>query len=103
MKTHAVIEVGGKQYLVQKNDEIIVDNLNKKIDEALSVPVLMTFDSEKQAVELGAPELIEDASVTVLENFQGDKLRVARFKSKVRSRRVVGFRPQLTKIRVTQI
>ncbi|MBP9691058.1 50S ribosomal protein L21 [Candidatus Woesebacteria bacterium] len=103
MKTHAVVEVGGKQYLVQQNDEIIVENLNKAVDEVVEFPSLMTFDQEKTAIELGGPHMKEPVKAQILENLKGDKLRVARFKSKVRYRRVTGFRPQLTKIRIISI
>lgn len=103
MKTHAVVEVGGKQYLVQKNDEIIVENLNVEPQTELDLPILMSFDAEKAAIEMGAPQLAVAAKASVVENMKGDKLRVARFKSKVRYRRVTGFRPQLTKLKIVSI
>lgn len=103
MKTHAVIEVGGKQYLVQKNDEIIVENLSADTDAVLEFPVLMAFDADKAAVEMGAPKLDGMVKASVVENLKGDKIRVARFKSKVRYHRVTGFRPQLTKLKITSI
>lgn len=103
MKTHAVVEVGGKQYLVQQNDEIIVENLNKDVDAVVEFPSLMTFDHDKIAVDLGGPHMKESVKAQIIENMKGDKLRVARFKSKVRYRRVTGFRPQLTKIRIISI
>lgn len=103
MKTHAVIEVGGKQYLVQKNDELIIENLNRKTDETVEFPVLLAFDSEKSDAQIGTPELKEKVTAQVLENMKGDKIRVAKFKSKVRYRKVRGFRPQLTRIRITAI
>lgn len=103
MKTHAVIEVGGKQYLVQKNDEIIVENLNREVNETIDFPALLAFDSDKADVQIGEPELKEKVTATVLENMKGDKIRVAKFKSKVRYHKVRGFRPQLTRIKITAI
>jgi len=103
MKTHAVIEVGGKQYLVQKNDEIIVENLNREAEETVEFPALLAFDSDKSDAQIGAPELKEKVTAKVLENMKGDKIRVAKFKSKVRYRKVRGFRPQLTRIKITAI
>jgi large subunit ribosomal protein L21 len=38
-----------------------------------------------------------------MDNLKGEKIRVARFKSKVRYRKVRGFRPQLTKLKVGSI
>ena len=103
MKTHAVIEVGGKQYLVQKNDELIVENLNRAAEETVEFPALLSFDSEKTDSEIGSPELKEKVTAKVIENIKGDKVRVAKFKAKVRYRKVRGFRPQLTKIKITAI
>lgn len=103
MKTHAVIEVGGKQYLVQQNDEIIVENLNRETDETVEFPALLSFDTEKIEAEMGAPELKVKVTAKVLENIKGDKVRIAKFKSKVRYRKVRGFRPQLTRIKITAI
>jgi len=42
------------------------------------------------------PKVVEDT-------LKGDKIRVARFKAKVRYRRVKGFRPKLTKIKIEKI
>lgn len=103
MKTHAVIEVGGKQYLVQKNDELIVENINRKPDETVEFPALLSFDTEKTDAQIGAPELKEKVTAKVIENLKGDKVRVAKFKAKVRYRKVRGFRPQLTRIKITAI
>ncbi len=103
MKTHAVIEVGGKQYLVQKNDELIVENLNRNTDETVEFPALLSFDADKADVDMGTPELATKVTAKILENLKGDKIRVAKFKSKVRYRKVRGFRAQMTKIKITSI
>lgn len=102
MQKHAVVLVGGKQFLVKEGDQLIVENLNKEPKDTIELPVLMSFN-EANEVEVGAPELSKKATVEVVENMKGDKIRVSRFKSKVRSRKVRGFRPQLTKIKIVTI
>ncbi|HRN70821.1 MAG TPA: 50S ribosomal protein L21 [Candidatus Woesebacteria bacterium] len=102
MQKHAVILVGGKQFLVQEGDQLLVENLNKEPKDTLDMPILMSFN-ETNEVELGAPELANKATIEVVENVKGDKVRVAKFKSKVRYRKVRGFRPQLTKIKIVKI
>lgn len=102
MQKYAVIQVGGKQFLVQEGDQLLVENLNKEPKETLDMPILMSFN-ETNEVEVGAPELATKATVEVVENLKGDKVRVAKFKSKVRYRKVRGFRPQLTKIKIVKI
>lgn len=102
MQKHAVIQVGGKQFLVKEGDQLLVENLNKEPKDTLDMPILMAFNDANE-VEVGAPELAKKATVEVVENVKGDKVRVAKFKAKVRYRKVRGFRPQLTKIKIVKI
>lgn len=103
MKTHAVVQAGGKQYLVVKGMEIIVDNLNQNVDDIIELPALMTFDQETAGVQLGTPTLKTAVKAQVMENMKGDKVRIAKFKSKVRFRKLGGFRAQLTRLKITSI
>lgn len=98
----AVVKTGGKQYLVQEQDEIFVDKLDEQ-KKKLELETLARFDSEKNAVELGTPNLKESAKGELLENVKGDKVKVARFKAKVRYRKAKGFRAQLSKIKIVKI
>lgn len=99
----AIVKTGGKQYLVRENQELIVDRLSNKEKEKIKLLTLASFDEEKDTFELGAPTIKTQVEAEVVNHLQGDKLRISRFKSKVRHRRVKGFRPQLTKIRITKI
>jgi len=100
----AVIKTGGKQYLVKEGDEVIIDHLSLKKDEAIELPALVIIDSKKEEIEIGQPILKKTVKAKVVDDLlKGDKIRVARFKAKVRYRRVKGFRPTLTKIRIVKI
>ncbi|PIS15818.1 50S ribosomal protein L21 [Candidatus Roizmanbacteria bacterium CG09_land_8_20_14_0_10_41_9] len=96
----AVIKTGGKQYLVKTNDEIIIDKVNAEKKKVL-FDVLATLSED--SVLMGNPLLKEKAEGEIIEELKGDKIRVARFKSKVRYRKVKGFRPQLTRVKITKI
>ena len=102
MQTYAVILIGGRQYIVKEGDEVVVQNIGKEPKEKLDFPILMTF-TDANEIEVGAPELKKVAKAEVIENMKGVKIRVAKFKSKVRYRRVVGFRPQLSKIKIVTL
>ena len=99
---YAVIKTGGKQYRVSEGDVIEVDKLEVSKDRVIfdNVLLLVTEDS----VQIGKPFIL-DAKVRgkLLEQKKGDKIRVAKFKSKVRYRRVAGFRPMLSKIQIEKI
>lgn len=100
---HAVIEIGGNQYLVAEGDELLVDRLdieegkNFKIDN-----VLLTADEGK--VEIGTP-LVESVDVVgkILSHEKGEKIRVSRFRAKSRYRKTKGFRAALTRIKIEKI
>lgn len=99
----AVIRTGGKQYLVRKDDTIVVDNLNLEPNTEIELHTLAEGDDETNEIELGKPLLKTQVKAKVLENVKGEKIRVARYKSKVRSRKVKGFRQALTKVRIISV
>ncbi len=97
----AVIETGGKQYIVQKGDIIVVDRLDESLDSHTFTPLLVAGDSGTQ---VGAPH-IAGATVEcrVVEHTRGDKVRVFKMKSKKHYHRTRGFRAAQTKLEVTSI
>ncbi len=99
---YAVIKTGGKQYKVSEGDVIEVDRLNVKEGPLNFEEVLLLVSDEN--VEIGKP-FISNAKVSakLLEQKKGEKIRVAKFKSKVRYRRVTGFRAQLSKVVIEKI
>src|SRR3990167_7586872 len=103
MSNLAVVKTGGKQYIVREGDSITVDRLNVKEKDTIELVTLATFDSEGKTLELGAPELKNKVKAEVVAHGKGEKIRVARFKAKVRYRRVKGFRPFLTTLKIKKI
>jgi large subunit ribosomal protein L21 len=103
MAKSAVVVTGGKQYLVKENDEIIVDTFPTDGKDSVQLSVLAVFDDEKAELELGTPLLKTTVKATIVEEVKGDKIRVARFKAKVRYRRVTGHRSQLIRLKVGAI
>jgi len=99
----AIIEFQGHQHLVREGEELVVDQLEEKKGKEVKIERVLLLE-EKKKVQVGAP-LVKNALVTakVLEHFKGDKIRVATYKAKSRYRRVKGFRPALTKIKIVKI
>lgn len=100
---YAVVKIGGKQYKISEGEILDVDKLDVKADENLELKEILLLVNDDE-IQIGQP-LVADAKATVkvLSQFKGKKIRVSRFKSKVRHRRVIGFRPQLTKIQIEKI
>lgn len=103
MSVKAVVTTGGKQYLVGENEEIIVEHLEGNVNDPVKLKTLVIFDSEKDTVELGSPELKKEAVAKIIEQGKGEKIRVAKFRAKSRYRKVTGFRPVLTKLKIEKI
>ncbi|GDX61904.1 hypothetical protein LBMAG33_2140 [Candidatus Levyibacteriota bacterium] len=99
---YAIIRTGGKQYKVKVDDVIEIDRLNSLSDIIIFNEVLLVSMDGK--VIIGKP-FISDMKVSakVLADFKGEKIRVAKFKAKARYRRVIGFRPSLTRIQINSI
>jgi len=103
MSVKAVVITGGKQYIVGQNEELTVEHLDGAVNDSIALKTLAIFDSEKATVELGKPELKTHVSATIVEQGKGEKIRVAKFRAKSRYRKVTGFRPHLTKLKITKI
>ncbi|NMB84402.1 50S ribosomal protein L21 [Candidatus Roizmanbacteria bacterium] len=99
----AVIKSGGKQYLVKEGETINVDKIEAEEKSKIEFDTLAVFEDDGKTVEVGTPLLTSKVSGELIKNLQGDKLRVARFKAKVRYRKVRGFRPQLSQIKIDKI
>lgn len=100
MAVYSVVKSGGKQYLVKAGDTILAERVSTEAQQKLDLEVLMTFNDETGDLQVGAPVLDKKLSSEVVEHLKGDKIRVAKFKSKVRYRKVKGFRASLSKIKV---
>lgn len=98
----AVIETGGKQYLVKTGDILKVEKLTAEAgQEIIFDKVLLTAEADGSEVKLGAPYL-DGAQVKaeVLEQGRGKKIRVVKYKRKVRYKRVRGHRQSYTKVKI---
>ncbi len=102
MAKFAVVKTGGKQYLVKENDVINVDQVVGKEKDVLDLETLAIFDTEKE-LELGMPTLAKKIKAEIVEHVKGEKLRIAKFKAKSRYRKVMGFRPKLSKLKIGKI
>ena len=100
---YAVIAISGSQLKVEEKQKLTVDNLNlKEGEKSVSDQILLTAEDDK--IKVGTP-IVKGAKVEfeVLKNYQGEKLKVFKYKSKSRYRKTMGFRPQLTEIQITKI
>ena len=99
----AVIKTGGKQYKVQKDDKLLVEKLEAKAGDKVTLDeVLMVSDGKKAT--LGEP-LVKGATVeaTVIEETRGPKITIFKKKRRQNYRRKKGHRQDLMMIQITDI
>lgn len=99
----AIIRIGSGQYQVKEGDLIDVSRIDGDEGSSIKITdVLLLNDGKKTTV--GKPR-VEGASVKAIitKQYKGKKIEVRRFKSKVRERRHIGFRPYLTTLTIVTI
>lgn len=99
---YAIVKTGGKQYKVSEGTILEIDRLAGEEKNIVLSDVLLLVSEGK--IKIGKP-ILPDTKVkaTLLENIKGDKIRVAKFKAKAKYRRVMGFRPQLSRLEIGEI
>ena len=104
MKPFAVIQTGGKQYIVEEGVSIVVNKLEGKEKDAVTFDSVLLYAMDENTTRIGAP-MLSDVKVyaTIEEQGKGEKIRIARFRSKSRHRRLQGHREVLTKLSIQKI
>ena len=98
---YAVIETGGKQYKVEQGTSLVVDRLDAKEGDKVTLRPVMFRDKE---VVAGAKQLEKvKVEATVAEHLRGPKIKVFKYKPKKGYRRRAGHRSELTKLEVTEV
>jgi len=97
----AVIQTGGKQYLVQEGETLEVELL-KAEGGKLTFEPLLVIDGD--SVQVGTPVLKAAVTAEVVEqDVQADKVTSIRYKAKKRVRTVHGHRQHHTVIKIATI
>jgi large subunit ribosomal protein L21 len=100
---YAIVQSGGRQFRVQPGDEVDLDLVSADAGSTIELDrVLMISDGEN--VRVGAP-LVSGAKVVaeVIGDHKGEKIKVFRYKPKVRYRRLTGHRQPYTRVKINEI
>jgi len=100
---YALVKTGGKQYLVSKDDTILVERLSAEEGEQILLnDIVMLGDGNK--VTIGTP-LVDGAGVsaTVVRQTRGPKIIIFRRKRRKNHRRTQGHRQDLTLLKINDI
>ena len=100
---YAVIETGGKQYKVAKNDTILIERTDAKEGSALKLnKVLMAKDGN--SIHIGNPYL-KGSHVTceVLGHVRGEKVIAYQYRRRKGSKKKIGHRQDFLKVKIKEI
>ena len=101
----AIIETGGKQYLVKSGQTVNIEKVEaEQGKEFIFDKVLMLAEDDGSNVKLGSPYL-DGVKVpgTVEAQERSAKIRVVKFKRKVRYHKVHGHRQHISKVKIGSI
>ena len=103
MEAYAVVETGGKQYIVQKGSVLDVELLGAKPGEKVKLSRVLAM-SDGSELKVGTPAL-EGAAVTaqVVEEFRADKLVAFKKKRRKGYHKKIGHRQNLNSIKIESL
>jgi large subunit ribosomal protein L21 len=93
----AIVEIAGKQYKVQKDDQLFVQHLDAEIGASVDAKILMSSDGSTATFTEG------NAKAEVLEQLKGDKVITFHKKRRKGYEKKIGHRDHLTKIKITSL
>lgn len=100
----AVIQTGGKQYIVSEGTKLKIELLTDAPGADLSFDALLVSNTEGTDVKVGQPTVSGvKVAAKVVEHGRDKKISIVKFKRKVRYRRNVGHRQPFTLIEITKI
>ncbi len=99
----AVIQTGGKQYLVSKGDKVKIEKIEGVAGDKVTFDQVL-FTAEGTAYKVGKP-LIAGATVeaTIVKQGRGKKVEILKYKAKSKYRRKAGHRQAYTEVEVTKV
>lgn len=100
---YVIIESGGKQYRLLKNDTFEVEKLNQQPGKAVKLDKVLLYSDGKK-VEIGNPYLKNvKVNCEVVANIRGKKSVSFKYRRRKSSRRKIGHRQNLTRLKVKEI
>ncbi len=101
---YAIVEIGGSQWKVEKNDEILVDLIQDKKGAKLIFETVTLLRDDK-SIEIGQPyvkKAVVEAKL-VEPIVPGKKIDVFKYKSKTNYRVKTGHRQKYSMLQITNI
>lgn len=99
---YAIVETGGKQYKVEKDQIINVEKLDKQVGDKVELDIMMLVNDG--AITNGNPYVKDHKVVAeVVEQGKADKVVVFKYKAKKNYRRKQGHRQPYTALKILSV
>ena len=103
MSKIAIIASGGKQYKVEAGDVIKVEKLEAEDKAKVNFETLLVATKDTKEFNLGQPSLGKKVSGEVVEQGRNKKVKVVKYKNKIRYKRTLGHKQAFTAVKITSI
>ena len=103
MKPYAVIQTGGKQYLVHHNEVISVEKLEGETGATVTFDQVLAL-SDGSTLDLGTP-VLDGTTVTAvaMEHYRGPKVVSYKYKKRKGYERKQGHRQEQTRVKIQSV
>jgi large subunit ribosomal protein L21 len=99
----AIIETGGKQYLVSKGDIIQIEKIEGEKDAAVTFDKVL-FSSDGKTHTVGKPYISgSTVEAKITKQARSKKVVILKYKAKSKYRRKQGHRQNYTEIEITKV
>jgi large subunit ribosomal protein L21 len=103
LKMFAVIQTGGKQFIVREGEKVKVEKLDAEEGAKHIFERVLAVSKDDKSLEVGAPFLDKKVEAKVLDQGHHKKLRVFKMKAKKRYRRTQGHKQAYTEVEIVKI
>lgn len=104
MAAYAIVETGGKQYLVRPGHVLQVERLQAEAGSRLDLAPVLALSDGSGPTRIGIPR-VEGATVTatVVRHLRGEKMFAFKKKRRKGYRKKIGHRQNLTELKIEAI
>jgi large subunit ribosomal protein L21 len=99
----AVIQTGGKQYLVKEGDKVKIEKIVGKDGDKVSFDKVLLVSKDDTSADVGTPFLSSPVEGVILRQGKHDKIRVFKKKPKKRYERTQGHRQRFTEVEIKKV
>ena len=96
---YAILEHGGHQYRVTPGDRLLVNRLSAEVGDVVALEPIL-FIQKREGAKGHTDAEGSRVAATVVAHVRGPKLRIFKYKPKKRYRRTLGYRSDLTELRI---